>query len=53
LIERGFEVTVLERRDIAGGKARSVRVTHDGVLRRVQRGGSPGADDAHRLHAIR
>jgi geranylgeranyl pyrophosphate synthase/uncharacterized protein with NAD-binding domain and iron-sulfur cluster len=29
LIERGFEVVVLERRGIAGGKARSVRVTHD------------------------
>ena len=28
LIERGFEVVVLERRDIAGGKARSVPVTH-------------------------
>src|ERR1700739_2804643 len=30
LIERGFEVVVLERRDIAGGKARSLRVTDDG-----------------------
>jgi geranylgeranyl pyrophosphate synthase/uncharacterized protein with NAD-binding domain and iron-sulfur cluster len=30
LIERGFEVLVFERRDIAGGKARSVRVTDDG-----------------------
>ncbi|HEV3192184.1 MAG TPA: FAD-dependent oxidoreductase, partial [Polyangiaceae bacterium] len=29
LIERGFEIVVLERRDIAGGKARSVRVAHD------------------------
>jgi geranylgeranyl pyrophosphate synthase/uncharacterized protein with NAD-binding domain and iron-sulfur cluster len=29
LIERGFEVVVLERRDIAGGKARSVPVIHD------------------------
>jgi geranylgeranyl pyrophosphate synthase/uncharacterized protein with NAD-binding domain and iron-sulfur cluster len=29
LIERGFEVVVLERRDIPGGKARSVPVTHD------------------------
>src|SRR5215510_535674 len=31
LIERGFEVVVLERRDIAGGKARSVPVTHGGA----------------------
>ena len=30
LIERGFEVVVLERRDIAGGKARSLRVIDDG-----------------------
>jgi geranylgeranyl pyrophosphate synthase/uncharacterized protein with NAD-binding domain and iron-sulfur cluster len=30
LIERGFEVVVLERRDIAGGKARSVPVSDDG-----------------------
>ena len=30
LIERGFEVVVLERRDIAGGKARSIPVTDDG-----------------------
>jgi geranylgeranyl pyrophosphate synthase/uncharacterized protein with NAD-binding domain and iron-sulfur cluster len=30
LIERGFEVVVLERRDIAGGKARSLRVSDDG-----------------------
>jgi len=30
LIERGFEVVVLERRDIAGGKARSVPVIDDG-----------------------
>ena len=29
LIERGFEVVVLERRDIAGGKARSVPVSDD------------------------
>ena len=28
LIERGFEVVVLERRDIPGGKARSIPVTH-------------------------
>jgi geranylgeranyl pyrophosphate synthase/uncharacterized protein with NAD-binding domain and iron-sulfur cluster len=33
LVERGFEVVVLERRDVAGGKARSVRVTHDGDRR--------------------
>ena len=30
LIERGFEVVVLERRDIAGGKARSVPVSDRG-----------------------
>src|SRR5262245_6559917 len=30
LIERGFEVVVLEWGDIAGGKARSVPVTHEG-----------------------
>ncbi len=31
LIERGFEVVVLERRDIAGGKARSIPVVDDGA----------------------
>jgi geranylgeranyl pyrophosphate synthase/uncharacterized protein with NAD-binding domain and iron-sulfur cluster len=31
LIERGFDVVVLERRGILGGKARSVRVTDDGT----------------------
>jgi geranylgeranyl pyrophosphate synthase/uncharacterized protein with NAD-binding domain and iron-sulfur cluster len=31
LIERGFEVVVLERRDVAGGKARSLRVADDGA----------------------
>ena len=30
LIERGFEVVVLERGDIAGGKARSIPVIHEG-----------------------
>ena len=30
LIERGFEVVVLESRDIAGGKARSIPVADDG-----------------------
>ena len=30
LIERGFEVVILERRDIAGGKARSMPVEDDG-----------------------
>ena len=30
LIERGFEVIVLERRDIAGGKARSIPVADTG-----------------------
>ena len=29
LIERGFEVVVLERRSIAGGKARSIQVDVD------------------------
>jgi geranylgeranyl pyrophosphate synthase/uncharacterized protein with NAD-binding domain and iron-sulfur cluster len=31
LVERGFEVTVLERRDIAGGKARSIPVADAGT----------------------
>ena len=31
LIERGFEVVVLEWRDIAGGKARSIPVIDDGT----------------------
>ena len=31
LIERGFEVVVLERRNIAGGKARSIPVSDDGA----------------------
>jgi uncharacterized protein with NAD-binding domain and iron-sulfur cluster len=31
LIERGFEVVVLERRDIPGGKARSIPVSDDGL----------------------
>ena len=30
LIERGFEVVVLERGDLAGGKARSIPVVDDG-----------------------
>ena len=30
LIERGFEVVVLERRDLAGGKARSIEVDDEG-----------------------
>ena len=30
LIERGFEVVVLESGDIAGGKARSIPVIHEG-----------------------
>ena len=30
LIERGFEVVVLERSDLAGGKARSIPVVDDG-----------------------
>jgi geranylgeranyl pyrophosphate synthase/uncharacterized protein with NAD-binding domain and iron-sulfur cluster len=31
LVERGFEVVVLERRNIAGGKARSIPVLDDGA----------------------
>src|SRR6266566_4135691 len=31
LVERGFEVVVLERRDIPGGKARSIPVADDGA----------------------
>ena len=31
LIERGFEVVVLERRDIAGGKARIIPVVDDAL----------------------
>ena len=31
LIERGFEVVVLERRELAGGKARSIPVTDEGA----------------------
>ena len=31
LIERGFEVVVLERGQLAGGKARSIPVTDDGA----------------------
>ena len=31
LIERGFEVLVLERGQLAGGKARSIPVTDDGA----------------------
>ncbi len=30
LVERGFEVIVLERRDVAGGKARSLQVSDEG-----------------------
>ena len=31
LIERGFEVVVLERRNVPGGKARSIPVIDDGA----------------------
>ena len=31
LIERGFDVVVLERGQLAGGKARSIPVTDDGA----------------------
>src|SRR6476646_694446 len=30
LVERGFEVVVLERGEVPGGKARSIPVVHDG-----------------------
>jgi geranylgeranyl pyrophosphate synthase/uncharacterized protein with NAD-binding domain and iron-sulfur cluster len=33
LIERGFEVVVLEQRNVAGGKARSIPVSDDGTPR--------------------
>jgi geranylgeranyl pyrophosphate synthase/uncharacterized protein with NAD-binding domain and iron-sulfur cluster len=47
LIERGFQVTVLERRDIAGGKARSMPVADVGTAS----AGHVLAD--HSLNAIR
>ena len=31
LVERGFEVVVLERRDLPGGKARSIPVAETGA----------------------
>ena len=46
LIERGFEVVVLERRDIAGGKARSIPVVDDG-------GGTSGHELADSRRGIR
>src|SRR6516165_10800419 len=50
LIERGFEVVVLERRDIAGGKARSLRVTHDRAgTSGHQLAGNAGGSIGHRV----
>jgi geranylgeranyl pyrophosphate synthase/uncharacterized protein with NAD-binding domain and iron-sulfur cluster len=50
LIERGFDVTVLERRDIAGGKARSIRVVDDGAgTSGHQVAGNAAAPIGHRL----
>jgi geranylgeranyl pyrophosphate synthase/uncharacterized protein with NAD-binding domain and iron-sulfur cluster len=50
LIERGFEVVVLERRDIAGGKARSICVTDDGEgTSGHQLAGKPEGLIGHRL----
>src|ERR1700739_3207040 len=52
LIERGFEVVVLERRDIAGGKARSLRVTDDGdggSGHQLAHAGNAGRPIGHRL----
>ena len=37
LIERGFEVVVLERGRLAGGKARSIPVVDDGQRSRARR----------------
>ncbi len=50
LIERGFEVVVLERRNIAGGKARSVPVSDDGAGTMGHELADGGvADIAHKL----
>jgi geranylgeranyl pyrophosphate synthase/uncharacterized protein with NAD-binding domain and iron-sulfur cluster len=50
LVERGLEVVVLERRNVAGGKARSIPVIDDGAGtsgHEVFGGGGPGIE--HRL----
>ncbi len=51
LIERGFEVVVLERRHIAGGKARSVPVGFDALPDQagVQSGHQSGRQSGHQL----
>src|SRR5271167_658073 len=49
LIERGFEVVLLERREIAGGKARSVPVTDDDEPSGHQLAGGGAASVGHRL----
>jgi uncharacterized protein with NAD-binding domain and iron-sulfur cluster len=50
LVERGFEVVVFERRDIAGGKARSVPVSDDGERTSGhQLAGNAGGSLGHRL----
>jgi geranylgeranyl pyrophosphate synthase/uncharacterized protein with NAD-binding domain and iron-sulfur cluster len=50
LAERGFEVVILERRDIPGGKARSVPVSDDGERTSGhQLAGKAGGSLGHRL----
>src|SRR5215469_1884712 len=50
LVERGFEVVVFERRDIPGGKARSVSVSDDGERASGhQLAGNAAASVGHRL----
>jgi geranylgeranyl pyrophosphate synthase/uncharacterized protein with NAD-binding domain and iron-sulfur cluster len=50
LAERGFEVSVLERRDIPGGKARSVPVSDDGERTSGHElAGNAGGSLGHRL----
>ncbi|KNB50662.1 hypothetical protein AC230_21605 [Streptomyces caatingaensis] len=46
LAERGFEVTVHERRSVAGGKSRSLYVPHSGT------GGRRGLPGEHGLRAV-
>jgi geranylgeranyl pyrophosphate synthase/uncharacterized protein with NAD-binding domain and iron-sulfur cluster len=50
LIERGLEVIVLERRDVPGGKARSVPVSDDGTIRGREVAG--GGDIGTILHHL-
>src|SRR5215467_10254253 len=50
LAERGFEVVILERRDIPGGKARSVPVSDDGERTSGHElAGNAGGSLGHRL----